>query len=363
MQERLLDFARHLSTQGLGLSTAQTLDALRAAATVGPGSPRELMYALRACWVNGPDDFHAFAEVFERFFTPAAASDESPPPLDRLSADLPGLGLVPARGEDRAKGDQGQSLASQMEVLGRKGFNRLDPGQAALMVAEVKKLLRPLAKRLSRRRQPWGRESLAWRATMRRSLAAGGEVVELKFRRRNKRRRRLLVLADVSGSMELSAPYIFHFLAGLAAMWRQVEVFVFATRLTRVTPWLAHGDVEGFTTALPRLAPDLAGGTRLGAALSELQRRHGSRLAPSTVAMIVSDGWDRGDPAVLRREMARLHRRCRRVVWLNPLLESPDYQPLARGMATALPHVDHFMACHNLASLQRVAQVLERVMR
>ncbi len=364
MQERLVGFTRFLNQHGVVVSTAQTIDALRAAAEVGPGSPQDLMGALRATLVHRREDYLAFAGLFERFFLDRPSEQEpTAAPLDRLDPDLPGLGLLPAAAEEAAPPSESQALASPVEVLGRTGFDRLDPGQAALMAAEVAKLLRPLARRLSRRRRPGGRQAPAWRATLRRSLAAGGELVELQFRRRAKRQRRLVVLADVSGSMELSAPFVFHFISGLAGIWRQVEVFVFATRLTRVTPWLARGEVGRFLKALPRLVPDLAGGTRLGAALATLMRRHGGYLGPSTVVLVFSDGWDRGDPVVLGREMARLHRRTRRLVWLNPLLESPNYQPLNRGMAAALPHVDHFLACHNLVSLQRVARVLERLVR
>lgn len=361
MQQSLLRFTRYLNQRGMGVSTAQTLDGLRAAALVGPGSPVELMQALRAAFTRNQQEFASFAEAFHNFYF--LHQEQEPPrqPLDRLDSDLPGLGLLESQSSESPPHEQEQTLASQVEVLGRTGFSHLDPGQAALMVAEVRKLLEPLAGRMSRRRRPGGRESLAWRPTMRRSLAAGGELVDLKFRRRAKRERRLVVLADVSGSMELSAPFVFHFLAGLAKVWRQVEVFVFATRLTRVTPWLAKGDVESFVAALPRLVPDLAGGTRLGPSLSTLLRQYSSRISPSSLCLIFSDGWDRGDPNVLAREMARLHRRCHRVVWLNPLLESPNYQPINRGMAAALPYVDHFLACHNLVSLKRVAQVLGRV--
>jgi uncharacterized protein with von Willebrand factor type A (vWA) domain len=361
MEPALIKFSRFLVANGVPVSTAELLDGVRACRLVGPRSRGDFMNALRAAFTHRREDFAVFERLFDQYFNEYAPVDEDE---DQAPGDRPnsGLGLEAAQSTDDEPPSQAD-MASALEVLGRTGFSRLNPAQAAMMAAEVQTLLQPLGLRLSRRRRPGGRRELAWGPTLRRSLRAGGEVLDLRFNKRRQRSRRLVVLADVSGSMDISTPYIFHFLKGLAGVWRQVELFVFATRLTRATAWLARSEVRTFMRRLPNLVPDLAGGTRMGPALSALFRIHGRRLGPSTVALLVSDGWDRGDPAQLKREMARLHKRCHRVIWLNPLLESPRYEPINRGMAAALPYIDHFLGCHNLNSLKKTADLLTKLIK
>lgn len=360
MQAQLLGFTRFLAGRGLRAGTAEVLDALRAAELVGPESGPNLRAALRAALTHRRDDFARFADLFEQYFRQGGPEESGPPSAEDQA---PPLGLMAAGREQAPMPPDAASPASDLEILGRRGFSGLDPAQAGQVLEEVRLLLEPLARRLSRRRAPGGRRELNWRSTMRRSLASGGELADLRFRRRRSKQRRLVVLADVSGSMELSTPYLFHFLRGLSGAWRRVEAFVFATRLTRVTEWLARPVGEDAMARLRRMAPDLAGGTRLGAALSALQGGWGRFLGPATVVLIASDGWDRGDPALTARQMARLRRTVHRVVWLNPLLESPRFLPQSRGMRAALPYVDHLLACHNLDSLKRVATMLDRLVR
>lgn len=360
-----MEFSRYLRRQGTRISPAQLLDGLRAAQLVGVHSPEDLHHALRGAFSGGRQDFIRFPSHFHRFFYDQAGDRaDSGRPLSTQSVvdETLGLGLGQVGGEEGIDPGSAHGLTSRVEVLGRTGFGRLDPAQARLMALEAAALLEPLARRLARRRKKKGPQ-LDWSATLRRSMRSGGELVRLVRRRRQKRQRRLVILADVSGSMDLAAPFVFHFLRGLGEAWRQVEVFVFATRLTRVTPWLFSGHGDRFMERCRRRVPDLAGGTRLGEALGALSRGYGRMIGPSSVALIFSDGWDRGDPVALAREMARLKRRCHRVVWLNPLLESPRYRPVNLGMAAALPYVDHFLACHNLVSLRKVADVLERLVK
>lgn len=361
MEANIVEFSHFLGSRGLKATTTQVLAGVRAADIVGTMSPRDLKNALRAAFTVEQEHFAAFSRLFNEFFL---APEDQPEMLDcsPCAPESQPIGLGVCESDDEPAPSQA-APASALEVLGRTAFTRLDRSQAELMAREVTALLEPLARRLSRRRRPGGRRELAWRATMRGSLAAGGELAALKYNQRARRRRRLVVLADVSGSMELSTPYIFHFLKGLASAWRRVEVFVFATRLTRITAWLAKNSAQRLPRELPRLVPDLAGGTRLGEALQALFRGYAGYIGPSTVSFIVSDGWDRGDQALLSREMARLHRQSFRVIWLNPLLESPRYQPINRGMAAALPYVDHFLSCHNLQSLQKAARILERLIK
>jgi uncharacterized protein with von Willebrand factor type A (vWA) domain len=186
-----------------------------------------------------------------------------------------------------------------------------------------------------------------------------GEFMDLPRRARRLAPRPIVVLADVSGSMERYARVLVHFAYGLAHGDARVETFLFATRLTRVTRRLRSRRGSGALAGLARDVQDWGGGTRIGEALRAFNRQWARRVMRNgPVVLIVSDGWDRGDPALLARELARLHRSCRRLIWLNPLLGSPAYEPLTRGMRAALGHVDDFLPAHNLESLDGLARHL-----
>ncbi|MCH7718131.1 MAG: VWA domain-containing protein, partial [Chloroflexi bacterium] len=197
------------------------------------------------------------------------------------------------------------------------------------------------------------RRSLRW------AVRHGGEVLHLARRRRKIRRLNLVLLCDVSGSMDVYARFLVQFLYGLQTELRGVSTFVFSTRLFEVTPMLRARTFDEALARVGRHVDGWSGGTRIGACLAEFNRRHAKgRLGPRTVVVIISDGWDRGDIEQLAREMRMLKRRCYRLLWLNPLLGNADYQPVAQGMVAALPHVDQFLPVHNLESLARVGRTL-----
>ena len=176
------------------------------------------------------------------------------------------------------------------------------------------------------------------------------------------RRRPLVLICDVSGSMERYTRMLLHFVHGLSGREWRVETFLFATRLTRVTREMLRPRATTAVQAVARYVPDWGGGTRIGDALRTFNIQWRRRvMARGPIVLLISDGWDRGDPEILRREMARLSRSCYRLIWLNPLLGSPSYQPLARGMQAALPFVDDFLPVHNLASLEALAEHLNRL--
>jgi uncharacterized protein with von Willebrand factor type A (vWA) domain len=201
------------------------------------------------------------------------------------------------------------------------------------------------------------------RRTLRRSLVHGGELLSWERQSPRLKPRRLVVLADVSGSMEPYTRMLLLFLYGLTALERRnVEVFLFATRLTRVTLELGGGDAERALEAVSRAVPDWSGGTRIGEAIRTFNLLWSRRvLKSSSVVLIVSDGWDRGDPGLVAREMARLQLSCHRLLWLNPLQASPGYEPLARGMRAARPYIDDFLPAHNVESLVQLARRLEEL--
>ena len=186
-----------------------------------------------------------------------------------------------------------------------------------------------------------------------------GDLIDLPRRARRELPRPIVLLGDVSGSMERYSRVMAHFVYGLAQSATRVEAFLFATRLTRVTRHLMTRRGSAALAGLARDVQDWGGGTRIGEALRTFNTQWARRVIRNgPVVLIVSDGWDRGDPALLERELARVRRSCRRLIWLNPLLGSAQYEPLTRGMRAALRHVDDFLPAHNLVSLEQLADHL-----
>ncbi|CAA9517782.1 MAG: carbon monoxide dehydrogenase E protein [uncultured Solirubrobacteraceae bacterium] len=194
---------------------------------------------------------------------------------------------------------------------------------------------------------------------MRASLHYGGEPIERHWRAPTERPRPLVLVCDVSGSMAPYARVLLQYLQASVAARRRVEAFAFGTRLTRVTKELAGRDPDRALDRAAAAVPDWSGGTRIGESLATLNREHGRRLGRGSTVVILSDGWDRGEPETLANEMARLRRAAHRVIWLNPLAAAPTYEPLTRGMQAALPHTDHLLAGNSIASLEDLAELLE----
>jgi len=202
------------------------------------------------------------------------------------------------------------------------------------------------------------------RRTLRRSLRWGGEALELSFRRRKIKRRPVVALADISGSMEPYSRMLLQFLYALSSSTDRLEAFVFGTRLTRITRELENRDIDRALKEATAAVADWAGGTRIGETLRRFNFDWGRRvLGQGAVVLVISDGWDRGEPELLAREMARLARSCERLIWLNPLIATPGFEPLTRGLQAALPHVDDFLPVHNLESLEQLAELLRKITR
>ncbi|MBA3358372.1 MAG: VWA domain-containing protein, partial [Thermoleophilaceae bacterium] len=199
--------------------------------------------------------------------------------------------------------------------------------------------------------------------TLRAALRYGGEPIERHWREPGERPRSLVLVCDVSGSMEPYARMLLAYMQACVAARRRVEAFAFGTRLTRITGELRGRDPGVALERAAGVVTDWSGGTRIGESLATLNREHGSRVGRGAIVVILSDGWDRGDPEQLAQEMERLSRCAHRVVWLNPLKAAPGYEPLTRGMVTALPHVDEFLTGNSLASLEHLASLMERGMR
>jgi uncharacterized protein with von Willebrand factor type A (vWA) domain len=281
------------------------------------------------------------------------------------------LGL-PDRVEQRSDGEEGSTAdgrgrregASRTEQLAATDLRHIaDPEEIAATHALAARLARAMRARLVRREQIRKRgRRLDLRRTIHRNVCHGGTLVELAWRRRKIKPLRLVVLLDASGSMSLYTAFFVRFLHGIVDAFREAEAFVFHTRLAHVSPSLRDRDVTRAVEKLALMAQGIGGGTRIGESLATFNRWHARRVINSrTAVMIVSDGYDTGEPAQLGEEMRHLRRRCKKIVWLNPLIGWRDYSPQARGMQAALPYVDLFAPAHNLQSLAALEPYLARI--
>ena len=349
---------------GAHVGVGDLLAAHRALAAVDAAQREEAFYALRAALCSSHADMAVFAEAFALAF--ATPEDEPRNELEQLGqierAALPRLGIpaeTPAAAELEAV--PAPAAWSEEELLHERDFALYTDAERATARRLLARLARRAPQRLSRRTIATRRRRDVHdlRATIRLSLRHGGEFVERRYRAPAVRPRRLVLVCDVSGSMAPYARMLLMYMQACVAARARVEAFVFGTRLTRVTRELAGRDPDRALRRAAEAVADWAGGTRIGDAIATLNRVHGRRIGRGAVVVVLSDGWDRGDPEVLSEEMARLRRCAHRVVWLNPLAADPRYEPLTRGMQAALPHIDHLIPGNSLASLEALAELME----
>jgi hypothetical protein len=358
-----------LRRAGVAVPTGATVVYARALTAVG-SSPTGAYWAGRTTLVRRPEDVAAYDQVFAHVFGGLRLAEVAAAPRQveiRLDVDDDAAAAPPddESGPERPPADVQTVRWSAVEVLRHRDLATCTADELAQAHRLMADLRVHAARRPSRRRRPApaGRGALDLRRTVRRSLRTGGEVLRPAREEPGERPRRLVALVDVSGSMEPYARALTRFAhAAVAARRRgQVEVFALGTRVTRITRELATHDPDRALRRATDAVADWSGGTRLGEGLRRFNDRWGVRgLARGAVVVILSDGWDRGDPAVLGDELARLGRVAHRVVWVNPLKASPGYAPLAGGMAAALPHVDEFVEGHSIASLEALAEVVSR---
>ncbi len=364
LDRHLVGFVDVLRRAGIAVSLGSTLDFGRALVEVGTGTRSGVYWAGRATLVRRPEDVGTYDEAFERHWLGAAAGFGTAPeqPTITLLLDVPEDADVPPADEGASDGD-GDHLSvrwSRTEVLSSRDFADCTEEE----LAELHELMGGLrlvgATRRSRRLRPAahrGRPDL--RRTVRAALRTGGEPLHRAFSEPGVRLRRLVLLLDVSGSMEPYARALIRFLHAAMVGRRDVEAFALGTRLTRLTRELSTRDPDAALARAAVAVTDWSGGTRLGDGLRAFNDRWGvPGMARGATVVILSDGWDRGEPSVMEEQMGRLHRVAHQVVWVNPLKASPGYAPVARGMAAALPHVDRFVEGHSLDSLRSLATVL-----
>jgi len=366
--DRLGALAAALRAQGTRVGVGELLDAHRALDAVDCGSREDARLALRAVLCTGRMDLARFELAFIAVFGDSRPAD-SANPLDALGAieraALP-RAAIPGSSETRPAVLDPVAVPaawSDIETLRRKDFAHYTDAEMAAARELIARLAQRGPTRLSRRLRPARRRSHApdLRRVVRASLRTGGEPIDRHWRAPSRRPRPLVLVCDVSGSMSPYARMLLQYLHASVAARRRVEAFVFGTRLTRVTHELAGRDHDRALDRAAAAVSDFSGGTRIGAALAELNRVHGRRLGRGAVVVILSDGWDCGDPIELEAEMARLRRSAHRLVWLNPLAAHPEFEPLTRGMRAAVPHTDELLAGNSLASLEQLASILEGV--
>ncbi|MBW3658016.1 MAG: VWA domain-containing protein [Actinobacteria bacterium] len=355
-------FARLLRAAGVPCGTGQVLTLVEAVDRLAPAAAADVYWAGRAALGIRPADVAAYDRVFRAWFLdehPGSTTVSLDAPTDVAEASGP-----PDAGGGGTDEEAGEELvgavASDLDVLRSRRFDRATDEELRAMRALMADLVLRVPRRRARRTEPdrHGRRP-DLRRSMRRAVQTDGELVHRAWRRRRSRPRRLVLVLDVSGSMAGYARALLQFAFSARVTTPDVEVFAFGTRLTRLTPELSARDVDTAVASAAARVVDWDGGTRIGNSLATLNRRYGRQgLLRGAVVVVCSDGLERGDPAVLAGEAARLSRYAHRLVWVNPLKGDERYEPLARGMAVALPHVDRFVAGHDLASLEALADVV-----
>lgn len=365
-------FGRLLRSLGMDVTPTQVVDVVESLNHLHIGNRTDFKNALRTLLVNQRQQIVLFDAAFDLFWV--ARADNELNSLDMSSLRRKRNSPQPKIEKIKQVGDDEQDDAeeseeefretiltySEVELLRQKDFAKLDEEE----IEKVRKLMAAINWQLEPRRTRRTEKNqqgsiLDLRRTIRHNIRHGGEIFDLLKRKRKLKRRPLVLICDISGSMERYSRLLLQFIYIVASRMDRVESFVFGTRLTRITRQLRHRDVNYALSEASRTVNDWAGGTRIGESLRTFNYRWARRvLNQGAVVMIISDGWDRGDVEILGKEVDRLHRSCHRLIWLNPLLGEADYQPLVRGIQAVLPNIDNFLPIHNLASIEQLAKLL-----
>ena len=371
--ENLTQFSRLLRSAGLTVPAGSTVAAARALAHVDIARREDFRLALRSVLVSRAEDLPVFDHAFRAFWSgptgtstkldlrPLGSERRLGDPvveMESLSSRTPTGDLASESALERVQ----ISTYSDREVLREKDFKRLTSEELAQAVDMLRELRWRPAPRRTKRWRPGTGDAPDVRALLSRLARRETDPCKPPTRSPKSAPRRLVLLCDISGSMERYTRMLLWFACCLSGNLERVESFLFATRLTRITKKLRGRRGSNPLQEVARLVPDWSGGTRIGDALRAFNIDWARRvLGRGAVVLLVSDGWDRGEPEALRREIARLQRSCHRLVWLSPLLGDPAYEPLTRGLQAALPYVDDFLPAHNLASLEDLAERLNRL--
>lgn len=362
VEDRIIDFCRLARTNGVSAGITETLGALQAVKAVGIQDRQILKIALRAVVCSSKVEWDLFEDIFETFWNSAEGQSELPEQRKKSRGFARGSqhqkqvpAMLPAwNTTETSKDGSGKAVvgATAHERLMQADFSNLSDTDLAELERIALRLLRQMTVRLSRRlKTDRLGDKLDLRRTVRLSISRGGDPVYLGFRRRKLQQRKLAILLDVSGSMNPYSLFLTRYAYVLAKYFKGINTFLFSTWLTDVTTALRARRLEDALHTLSRETTGWSGGTKIGESLKHFNVRHGRLLSRNTLFILLSDGWDTGEPQLLAAELGAIKRRVRKVIWLNPLLGMEGYQPLTRGMSAALPHIDVFASAHNLQSL------------
>jgi uncharacterized protein with von Willebrand factor type A (vWA) domain len=373
-------FARALKHLGVKISLSQVLDASRSVELVDIGERSDFRALLRANLISQREDFPLFDMVFDCFWR--EQSYERVPMETMEIQGTPTESDAPEGGDEEGGLEEAASEAianenlqlenldefavptySPQELLNRKDFSEMGVEESRAIARAIMLIATKIATQISRRKKIGRKgDTVDPRLTMRRSMKYGGEVIDLVHRKKRIKKTRVVLLCDVSGSMDCYSRFLIQFMYGLQNELWGVETFVFSTSLSRITHLIRTKDI---INALEKISGSIlgwSGGTNIGRSLHTFNRNFApSMVTHRTVVVIISDGWDRGDVSLLEREMQDLKRRAKKIIWLNPLLASENYEPLCKGMQAALPYLDLFLSVHNVNSLVSLGRTLQKM--
>jgi uncharacterized protein len=358
----IVEFCRFAREKGLSAGVHGTLGALEAAAVLGVDG-QDLKFGLRSVLCSSKDDWDLFEECFQTFW----GGSEAVRLLDRKMRPKKegpfGVGrrdltsLMSTASSDDVSSEKDGTLAvtgaSARERLAKVDVSTLPQKDMAMLEQIALRLFKQMSRRLQRRRRiGTSRGQVDLRRTIRRSITRGGEPINLRYRKKKLRPHRLVTLLDISGSMSPYSLFLVKFLYALQKHFQRADTFLFSTNLVEITALIRAQRLPQAMQALSQQPAGWSGGTNIGGSLREFNQRYRRKLRSSdTVFVILSDGWDTGEPGTLAAELGDVKRSVRKLIWLNPLLGLKDYQPITSGMSAALPHIDVFAPAHNLESL------------
>ena len=375
-QSALLDniilFVQMLRQAGIPVSTEQTMAFAQALNMINVGEREQVYHAARCLLLNRYENLRLFDTIFNRFWRLPRAEQQSrlqPAPLAPRHERPKPFTIVNYMAYKARPGDREIEITdkshtfSNVEIIQRKEFSQMTPEELATIKQMIQAMRWQMSLRQTRRRIPDKQGStMHLRRVLQSATKYGGVPLKLAWQSRKVKERPFVLIADISGSMEKQARLLLQFFYSISHSFKEVETFVFGTRLTRITGALKLKNIDRAVDEAARNVVDWAGGTRIGESLHVFNQQWSRRvLRRGAIVLIISDGWERGDVAQLKKEMAYLQRRCHRLIWLNPLLGKDDYRPLVEGMAAALPHIDDFLPIHNMQSLQELAEHLGKL--
>jgi len=365
----IIGFCRFARDNGLSIGVQQTLDAVEVAKTVGVADREELAFALRAVLASSKEEWDRFNELFEIFWS--ASQRRSEPACEdgkearfrthRPQASSQAL-LAQSASEASSADREGKDVwgASAQQRLQTVDLSGVPHDDLAALEQISARFFRKMSLRLTRRRHIQNlADRVDVRRTIRRSVPRGGDPIDLAFHGKKPRKHRLVIFLDVSGSMNSYSLFLVRFAYALQKYFRDVHTFLFSTNVVEITDLLRNRNLPDALRGLSGRAAGWAGGTKIGESLRDFNLRQGGKLlSRNTVFIILSDGWDTGEPATLAAELRKIRRRVQKLIWLNPLLGLEEYAPVTRGMSAALPYVNVFAAAHNLQSLLALERYL-----